>query len=199
MLARLHSVALAGIEAVPCEVEVDVAGRGFSTVTIVGLPDTAVKESLDRIRSAMANCGYTRPRYRTTINLAPADLKKEGPSFDLPIALGMIFAGGLGVLAGDHLKAASDLALPLVSVGILYRQGYFHQFLDQDGWQQEEYPETDIYHLPIKRAKDRSGNEISISITGPDGEIRASVWKIMVGRIPLYLLDSNLPETLKCV
>lgn len=105
-----------------------------------------------------------------------------------------IFAGGLGVLAGDHLKAASDLALPLVSVGILYRQGYFHQFLDQDGWQQEEYPETDIYHLPIKRAKDRSGNEVSVSIAGPNGEIRAIVWKIKVGRIPLFLLDTNLPE-----
>jgi starch phosphorylase len=105
-----------------------------------------------------------------------------------------LFAGGLGVLAGDHLKAASDLALPLIGVGLLYRHGFFHQFLDQDGWQQEEFPETDLFHLPVKRAKDRSGNEISISITGPDGEIRASVWKITVGRIPLYLLDANLPE-----
>ncbi|MFA9497230.1 MAG: DUF3417 domain-containing protein, partial [Deltaproteobacteria bacterium] len=84
-----------------------------------------------------------------------------------------IFAGGLGVLSGDHLKAASDLALPLVGVGILYRQGYFRQYLDQDGWQQVEYPGTDLFHLPVKRAKDRSGNEISISVTGPDGEIRA--------------------------
>ncbi|OEU63117.1 MAG: alpha-glucan phosphorylase, partial [Desulfobacterales bacterium S5133MH16] len=105
-----------------------------------------------------------------------------------------LFAGGLGVLAGDHLKAASDLALPLIGVGLLYRQGYFHQFLDQEGWQQEEYPETDLYHLPVERAKDRSGNEVSISVTGPEGEIRASVWKIMVGPILLYLLDANLPE-----
>ncbi len=105
-----------------------------------------------------------------------------------------LFAGGLGVLAGDHLKAASDLALPLIGVGLLYRKGYFHQFLDQEGWQQEEYPETDLYHLPVERAKDRSGNEVSISVTGPEGEIRASVWKIMVGPILLYLLDANLPE-----
>jgi starch phosphorylase len=105
-----------------------------------------------------------------------------------------LFAGGLGVLAGDHLKAASDLALPLIGVGLLYRQGYFHQFLDQEGWQQEEYPETDIYCLPVERAKDNSGNEVSISINGPEGEIRAVVWKIMVGRIPLYLLDTNLAE-----
>ena len=105
-----------------------------------------------------------------------------------------LFAGGLGVLAGDHLKAASDLALPIIGVGLLYRQGFFHQFLDQDGWQQEEFPETDLFHLPVKRAKDRSGNEVSISVNGPEGEIRAVVWKIMVGRIPLYLLDANLPE-----
>ncbi|MFO7971116.1 MAG: alpha-glucan family phosphorylase [Desulfobacterales bacterium] len=105
-----------------------------------------------------------------------------------------LFAGGLGVLAGDHLKAASDLTLPLIGVGLLYRHGYFHQFLDHEGWQQEEYPETDIYRLPVKRIKDSSGNELIISIPGPEGEIRAVVWKIMVGRIPLILLDTNLPE-----
>ena len=105
-----------------------------------------------------------------------------------------LFAGGLGILAGDILKAASDLALPMIGVGLLYRHGYFHQFLDQDGWQQEEYPEIDIYHLPMSRAKDRSGKEVNVSITGPDGEIRAVVWKIMVGRVPYYLLDTNLPE-----
>jgi starch phosphorylase len=82
----------------------------------------------------------------------------------------------------------------LIAVGLLYRHGYFHQFLDHEGWQQEEYPETDIYHLPLKRVKDRSGDELSISVTGPEGEIRAIVWKILVGRIPLILLDTNLPE-----
>jgi starch phosphorylase len=107
-----------------------------------------------------------------------------------------LFAGGLGVLAGDHLKAASDLTLPLIGVGLLYRKGYFHQFLDHEGWQQEEYPEIDIYRLPVKRVKDGSGKELIISVTGPEGEIRAVVWKIMVGRIPLILLDTNLPENL---
>lgn len=95
-----------------------------------------------------------------------------------------LFAGGLGVLAGDHLKASSDLGLPLCGVGLLYRKGYFRQFLNQDGWQQEEYPETDFYYLPLKKAKDQSGNPVRISITGPDGEIFASVWEIEVGRIP---------------
>ncbi|MFC1813259.1 alpha-glucan family phosphorylase, partial [Thermodesulfobacteriota bacterium] len=105
-----------------------------------------------------------------------------------------IFAGGLGVLAGDHLKAASDLKMPLVAMGLLYRQGYFHQFLDQEGWQQEEYPEIDLYNLPVEKAKDPSGKEIQLAVSGPDGDINFSVWKIMVGRISYFLLDTNLPE-----
>src|SRR5512141_2343512 len=96
MLSRLHSMALAGIEAIACEVEVDVASRGFANAAIVGLPDTAVKESLERVRAALRNSGFDWPKYKTVINLAPADIKKEGPAFDLAIALGMIFAGGTG-------------------------------------------------------------------------------------------------------
>jgi starch phosphorylase len=105
-----------------------------------------------------------------------------------------LFAGGLGVLSGDHLKASSDLGLPMVGVGLLYRQGYFHQFLDPSGWQQEEYPETDLYHLPVQRAKDPSGNDVAVTVQGPTGPIHAHVWLLMVGRIPLYLLDTNTPE-----
>ena len=105
-----------------------------------------------------------------------------------------LFAGGLGILAGDHLKAASTLALPLVGIGLMYRQGYFSQYLDQDGWQQEAYPQTDLYNLPIERIKDAAENDLKISIQGPDGTIHAIVWKIMVGRIPLYLLDTNISE-----
>ena len=105
-----------------------------------------------------------------------------------------LFAGGLGILAGDHLKAASNMALPLVGVGLLYRNGYFRQFLDADGWQQETYPETELYQLPVERARDSKGAEINITVSGPEGRILAGVWKIQVGRIPLYLLDTNLPE-----
>jgi starch phosphorylase len=105
-----------------------------------------------------------------------------------------LFAGGLGVLAGDHLKAASDCKLPLVGVGLMYRKGYFHQFLNQDGRQQEEYPETDIFHLPVKRAVGPDGEKIQISIQGPDGDIHAMVWRVWVGKIPLFLLDTNIPE-----
>ncbi|MCE5213084.1 MAG: alpha-glucan family phosphorylase [Deltaproteobacteria bacterium] len=103
-------------------------------------------------------------------------------------------AGGLGILAGDHLKAASDLGLPLVGVGLLYTNGYFYQFLNNDGWQQEEYPKTDLYKLPVESVKDSSGNDLRIAVTGPEGAIQLMVWKIMVGRIPLYLLDTNIKE-----
>lgn len=90
MLARLHSVALNGIEGIICEVEVDVARGGFEKNIIVGLPDAAVKESSERVKSAIVNCGFNYPKTQSLVNLAPADTKKEGPSFDLPIALGML-------------------------------------------------------------------------------------------------------------
>jgi len=112
MFARLHSMTLAGIEAHPCEVEIDVSGRGFGVPTLVGLPDSAVKESIDRIRSALSNCGFTLPRTRTTVNLAPADIKKEGPAFDLPIAIGLLMGDDqLRCDKAEHYLIAGELAL----------------------------------------------------------------------------------------
>jgi starch phosphorylase len=103
-----------------------------------------------------------------------------------------LFAGGLGVLAGDHLKSCSHMGLPMVAVGLLYRQGYFRQLLDPNGWQQETFPETDLYSLPLMRVKDGGGSDLRISVEGPSGKIHADVWKIMIGRIPLILLDTNV-------
>ncbi len=112
MIARLNSVAFYGIEAHRIEVEVDVADRGFAGAAVVGLPDAAVKESIERVRAAMENSGYPFPRYKAVINLAPADLRKEGPIFDLPIALGVIFAGGAVIPEiSDHYLIAGELAL----------------------------------------------------------------------------------------
>ncbi len=112
MFSRLHSVALVGIDARPCEIEVDVSGRGFGTPTLVGLPDSAVKESIDRIRSALFNSGFTLPRTRTTVNLAPADVKKEGPAFDLPIALGLLLSDDqLRSEAAGQYMIAGELSL----------------------------------------------------------------------------------------
>jgi starch phosphorylase len=103
-------------------------------------------------------------------------------------------AGGLGILAGDHLKAASDLRLPMVGVGLLYSKGYFCQFLNNEGWQQEKYPEVDLYKLPVESVKDASGNDLHVAVEGPEGKIQLMIWKVMVGGIPLYLLDTNLKE-----
>ncbi len=112
MVAQLHSVTFSGIEALRIEVEVDVARRGFSGATVVGLPDAAVKESIERVRSAMQNSGYQFPRHKTVINLAPADLRKEGPAFDLPIALGILFANGDVVAESvDGYLVTGELAL----------------------------------------------------------------------------------------
>ena len=102
MLARLHSVTLVGIDGIVCEVEVDVGRGGFEKSIIVGLPDAAVKESIERVKSAICNCGYNYPKTQSLINLAPADVKKAGPAFDLPIALGILI--GQGVLAGPNIK-----------------------------------------------------------------------------------------------
>ena len=105
-----------------------------------------------------------------------------------------LFAGGQGVLAGDHLKSSSHMGLPMVAVGLLYRQGYFRQLLDPNGWQQETYPETDLYSLPLVRVKNGTGGDLRISVEGPNGEILVDVFKVMIGRIQLLLLDTNVME-----
>src|SRR6478752_7232293 len=94
MLAKVLSAAIIGLEAVPVEVEVDIASQGLPSFTIVGLPDKAVEEAKERVRSAIKNSGADFPAKRITVNLAPADLPKEGPSYDLPIALGILLASG---------------------------------------------------------------------------------------------------------
>ncbi|MEJ2284626.1 MAG: alpha-glucan family phosphorylase, partial [Desulfobacterales bacterium] len=105
-----------------------------------------------------------------------------------------LFAGGLGILSGDHLKASSNLELPLVGIGLMYRYGYFRQFLNPEGWQQEAYPETDLYKLPASRVQDTAGNDLMVTVTGPEGPFQAVIWKIMIGRVPLYLLDTNIAD-----
>jgi starch phosphorylase len=106
------------------------------------------------------------------------------------------YSGGLGILAGDHLKSASDLGLPLIAVGLWYRSGYFRQSLTADGWQQETYPALDPQGLPLRLLADESGTPLLVSLAMPDsGELKARVWIAQVGRIPLLLLDSDIPET----
>ena len=104
-----------------------------------------------------------------------------------------IFAGGLGVLAGDHLKSASDLGVPLVGVGLLYQQGYFRQYLNAAGWQQESYEDNDFQNLPLtleRRPDGQPADRRGASTTA--GRVAAQVWRVRVGRVSLYLLDTNL-------
>jgi glycogen phosphorylase len=105
-----------------------------------------------------------------------------------------IYSGGLGLLAGDHLKSASDLGLPLVGVGLMYREGYFRQYLNIDGWQQESYPENDFFNLPLVPETRADGSPLAISVPFPGREVWARIWRIQVGRVPVYLLDTNIPQ-----
>ncbi len=105
-----------------------------------------------------------------------------------------IYSGGLGVLSGDHMKSASDLGLPLVGVGLLYRFGYFRQSLSNDGWQQEHYPENDFFSLPLTQIMDGNGQPLMISVDYPTGPVRAYIWRINVGRVSLFLMDTNVPS-----
>src|SRR5215467_1702561 len=105
-----------------------------------------------------------------------------------------VYSGGLGILSGDHLKSCSDQDYPLIGLGLLYQQGYFRQLLNPDGWQQERYPMNDFYTLPIVPVKDALGNDLKVTVKLPTGNILIQVWKLEVGRITLYLLDTNIPD-----
>jgi len=105
-----------------------------------------------------------------------------------------IFAGGLGILAGDHLKSASDLGVPLVGVGLLYQQGYFRQYLSQSGWQQESSVDNDFDNLPLSVAYRPDGGPVIIEVDLAGQHVCAQVWRVQVGRVPLYLLDTNIPS-----
>jgi len=104
-----------------------------------------------------------------------------------------IYSGGLGILAGDHLKSASDLGVPLVGVGLLYQKGYFRQYLNTDGWQQEHYIDNDFHNMPIELVHKKSKRPLTISVQFPGRSVVAQIWKVSVGRVALYLLDTNIP------
>src|SRR5450631_3874995 len=134
-----------------------------------------------------ANAGVLRPR---PVAYFSAEF---GMHESLPI-----YSGGLGVLAGDHIKSASDLGIPLVGVGLFYGQGYFRQRLDRDGWQHEEYLETDVAQLAMETAIGKNGRPVVVQVDTRHGPIYAKVWRVKVGRCDLFLLDSdvegNTPE-----
>ncbi|MFK4147225.1 glycosyltransferase family 1 protein [Streptomyces sp. NPDC004065] len=124
----------------------------------------------------------------------PAAVAYFSPEFGITAALPQ-YSGGLGILAGDHLKAASDLGVPLIGVGLLYRHGYFRQTLSRDGWQQEHYPVLDPNELPVTQLKEADGSAARVSLALPGGRaLHARIWLAQVGRIPLLMLDSDVEE-----
>ena len=108
-----------------------------------------------------------------------------------------IYSGGLGVLAGDHMKTASDMALPALGVGLLYRKGYFQQAIDADGHQEHDYPDYDLTRLPLGRVQDASGMPLTVTLELPGRDLSVAVWVAQVGRVPVLLLDTDLPENVE--
>jgi starch phosphorylase len=156
--------------------------------------DDAILANLDKVWADFE--GY---RSSDSSWFAKVTGKKDGPriayfSAEFGLAGSLpLYSGGLGVLAGDHLKSASDLGIPLVGVGLLYQRGYFRQYLNSDGWQQESYPKNDFHNLPLHAARDEAGQEIVIQLPLGNRTLSIKVWRCEVGRVPLVLLDTNIP------
>lgn len=148
------------------------------------------KDDLDRyLREDRWYQGWAREQQ----DGAPAAIAYFSPEFGITEVLPQ-YSGGLGILAGDHLKSASDLGVPIVGVGLFYKTGYFKQSLNRDGWQQEEYPVLDPDDLPLALLREEDDTPCVVTIGLPHGrELRAHVWKAQVGRVPLLLLDSDVP------
>ncbi|KKZ75648.1 alpha-glucan family phosphorylase [Streptomyces showdoensis] len=150
-----------------------------------------------RLRAAAEDLDHYlhEPRwYQRQPGEPPASIAYFSPEFGVTAALPQ-YSGGLGILAGDHLKAASDLGVPLIGVGLLYRHGYFRQSLSRDGWQQEHYPVLDPGELPVTLLREPDGNPARITLALPGGRsLHAHLWVAQVGRVPLLMLDSDVEE-----
>ncbi|MFI2908868.1 glycosyltransferase family 1 protein [Streptomyces sp. PDY-4] len=172
--------------------------RLLGSVAAARLTELAAdRDFLDRLGAAAADLDayMTGGRwYQAQTDRLPAAVAYFSPEFGITAALPQ-YSGGLGILAGDHLKAASDLGVPLVGVGLLYRHGYFRQTLSRDGWQQEHYPVLDPNELPLDQLKEADGTAAQVALALPGGRsLRARIWLAQVGRVPLLLLDSDIEE-----
>jgi glycogen phosphorylase len=153
---------------------------------------------LERLRSVTHNQSIYLGRKSSMLPFAYDEKQPMVAYFSLEYGLSLclpIYSGGLGILAGDHLKSASDLNIPLVGVGLAYQQGYFRQYLTADGWQQERYPDYEFEQMPmtlVRKGKDQKPVTVSLDLAGQ--QLTAQIWEVHVGRIRLYLLDTNIPE-----
>ncbi|MCW2685894.1 MAG: alpha-glucan phosphorylase, partial [Mycobacterium sp.] len=158
------------------------------------------KEFLSRLDELAADLNnyLTRPLWYQQQSADGVELPEGIAYFSMEFGVAEVlpnYSGGLGILAGDHLKSASDLGLPLIAVGLYYRSGYFRQSLTADGWQHENYPSLDPQGLPLRLLTDAAGDPVLVELDLPDSsQLRARVWIAQVGRIPLLLLDSDIPE-----
>jgi len=157
--------------------------------------DDALMSHLERVYSDLVDyLGENRTWYSAEMNSeTPLHVAYFSLEFGINETL-PIYSGGLGMLAGDHLKSASDLGIPLTGVGLLYQEGYFRQYLNADGWQQEEYTDNDFYTMPVKQVTGEDGKQLSITVEYPTGPVKVLIWKVNVGRVELYLLDTNAEE-----
>ncbi|MDR2194570.1 MAG: alpha-glucan family phosphorylase [Treponema sp.] len=152
--------------------------------------DDSYRAALDRVYSRFLKYKRGDTWYKGSRKDVVAYFSMEyGMDVSLPI-----YSGGLGILSGDHMKTSSDLGLPLVGVGLLYRQGYFVQKLNADGFQQESYPENDWYNMPVEKKVDKKGDAVKICVDLAGRNVTAQVWEVKVGRSSLYLLDTNIDE-----
>ncbi|GAB3410783.1 glycosyltransferase family 1 protein [Schumannella luteola] len=132
--------------------------------------------------------------YQSLEGATPDTIAYFSPEFGIAAALPQ-YSGGLGILAGDHLKSASDLGVPIVGVGLFYRAGYFRQSISRDGWQQESYPVLDPDGLPMRVLRNPDGSAAQVTLALPEGRaLVARIWKLDVGRVPLLLLDTDIPD-----
>ncbi|MCL2763031.1 MAG: alpha-glucan family phosphorylase, partial [Treponema sp.] len=146
----------------------------------------ALKEVYDRFQRYKKGEAWYRGSHKDVVAYFSMEY---GMDTSLPI-----YSGGLGILSGDHMKTSSDMNLPLVGVGLLYRQGYFKQMLNADGFQQESYPENDWYNMPVERKNGKDGQPLKISVDLAGSQAVAQIWEVKVGRASLYLLDTNIDE-----
>lgn len=140
---------------------------------------------------------YMSPRETWFSQTYPDLINKTIAYFSMEFALHEslpIYAGGLGVLSGDHCKSASDLGLPFVGMGFLYLQGYFRQRITEDGWQEADYERLDLSEEPLLPVKAAGGQDVMVEVTLPGRTVSARIWKVQVGRVPLYLMDTDIPQ-----
>lgn len=172
---------------------------------VIGAPGAAAKrdEVLDLITETGARLTHVkRPNVtgrQTTWfrNRVPEEKPKSIAYFSAEFGLHEslpLYSGGLGMLAGDHLKSASDLGLPFVAIGLCYSQGYGHQYLNPDGWQLERYDTNDFHQLPMRLEKRPDGTPATVTIRIGERDVTAQIWHVQVGRVPLYLLDANVTQ-----